>query len=92
MANKQTNTVVQFNITNPNRAAETGASTGGLDSPGTLVTITSLRSTLSTFDPFTYTNAVLDQMTVNDMVFAVRNINDPDTISNYQPAQTARTS
>lgn len=91
MANKQINTVVNFNITNSNRAVETGASTGGLGNPGNLVTITALRSALSTFDAFTYTSAVLDQMTVNDMLFAVRSISDPSTISSYHPTQIART-
>lgn len=90
LANKQTNPVVNFSFTNSTRATETGSSTGGLTAPEDYATITSLRSTLSTFDELTYTDEVLDQMTVNDMVFAVRGITEPDTISDYHPTQTAR--
>lgn len=92
MANKQITTVVNFGFNNANRAVETGASTGGLNSPGNYVTITALRNALAAHDAFTYTSAALDRMTVNDMVFAYRSISDPTSIANYMTAQVARTS
>lgn len=92
MANKQVGTVVDFSFINSLRATETGASTGGLNSPGQFITITSLRSALSTYDPITYTTEVLDVMNTNDMVFAVRNCNDPTTIADYITAQVKRSS
>lgn len=92
MANKQITTVTNFNFNNANRAVETGASTGGLNSPGNYVTITALRNALTAYDAFTYTSTELDRMTVNDMVFAYRNISDPTSIASYMTAQTARSS
>lgn len=92
MANKQMGTLTHFNFVNSNRATQNESSTGGLNSPGNFVTVTALRNALAAFDAFTYTSAELDRMTVNDMVFAYRNINDPTTISSYQPTQVARVS
>lgn len=92
MAQKQMGASPNFNFTNSLRAVETGSSTAGLSSPGTFSNVTGLRNALSTFDAFTYTSAVLDAMTVNDMVYAYRMIGDPTTIANYIPAQTARSS
>jgi hypothetical protein len=92
VAQKQMGTFPSSKFPNSLRAIETGSSTAGLSSPGTFSNLTGLRNALSTFDAFTYTTAVLDQMTVNDMIFAYRNIGDPTTIANYIPAQTARVS
>lgn len=55
--------------------------------------ILTLRTALNTFDPFTYTQTVLNQMSVNDMLFAWRAAKgNQASISNYHPAQVARTS
>lgn len=91
MANTQLGNVVDFDFTNSLRAvASMGGSDDSLTDPADYTSITSLRTTLSTFDSLTYTSAVLDGMTVNDMVFAVRSIQDPTTIASYVTAQVAR--
>jgi len=93
MANTQLGNVVDFDFTNSLRAVSNmGGSDDALVDPSDYVSILSLRTTLAAFDSFTYTSAVLDTMTVNDMVFAVRNIQDPTTIASYVSAQVARTS
>lgn len=59
-----------------------------------LAGVASLRTALNTFDPITYTSAVLDIMSVNDMVFAWRQTSsllNAQGIANYIPRQTART-
>lgn len=55
-----------------------------------LGSISSLRSALQAYDAFTYTNAELDRMTVNDMVFAWRSIRNPTSIHDKQTQQAAR--
>lgn len=57
-----------------------------------LASISTLRAALQGYDAFTYTNAVLDQMTVNDMIFAWRSIRNPTSIHDKMTQQTARTS
>lgn len=89
MAQNQLGVVVDFNFTNANNAND---GDGDLTDATDYVSITSLKATLAAYDAFTYTTAALDAMTVNDMVFAVRSIQDPTTIANYMVAQTARTS
>jgi len=51
--------------------------------------ISALRGALNTANPAYYTVARLDTLTVNDMVFALRNIQDPQTIANYMTASAA---
>jgi hypothetical protein len=52
--------------------------------------ITSLRTALNTFSPTTYTTAVLNNMNVNDLVFAWRACRGQQaSISDYHPAQSA---
>lgn len=80
-----------FNFTNSRKAVDgmLGGSTG-LGVPQNYTSITSMRAFLLGFDPLTYPNSVLNTMTTNDMVFAIRNIQDPTTISDYIPAQAAQ--
>lgn len=60
---------------------------------GDVASVNTLRSALNTFDPFTYTAAQMDIMNVNDLVFAWRSCRgNQGSVSNYMPAQTARTS
>ena len=40
-------------------------------------------SSLTAIDAVTYSSANLDTMTINDMVFALRNEDDPKTIADY---------
>lgn len=89
MAQIQLGTVVDFNFTNSNHVND---SDGDVADAVDYTSITTLKATLAAYDAFTYTTVALDAMTVNDMVFAVRSIQDPTTIANYMVAQTARTS
>lgn len=61
-----------------------------LPSYSNTASVSSMRTALNTYDPNTYTDAVLDAMTTNDMVFAWRNITNPESIHDEMPAQEAR--
>lgn len=55
--------------------------------------VRALRLSLSAFDAITYTSAVLNTMSVNDMVFAWRQTSsllNAQSIADYIPRQTAR--
>ncbi len=64
--------------------ADMGGSGSGLNTPLNYTSVTALRTRLAAISGTTYTSAVLDQMTVNDMVFAVRMNDDKTTVSSYQ--------
>lgn len=51
--------------------------------------VSALRTRLTAVNGTYYTTAKLDQMTVNDMVFALRSIDDKTTIADYMPTSTA---
>lgn len=51
--------------------------------------INAMRTRLQTVNAGYYTNARLDQLTVNDMIFAVRNVDDATTIADYMTNSTA---
>jgi hypothetical protein len=81
---------IRNGITNSQRAVSGqlgGAS--NFTTPVNYSSITALRSALSTANGTYYTTARLDSMTVNDMIFALRSIQDPKTISDYFTAQAA---
>jgi hypothetical protein len=61
----------------------------GLTTPANYVSIAGLRGALNAANAGYYTVARLDTMTVNDMVFALRSIQDKTTIADYMPASTA---
>lgn len=61
-----------------------------ITTPLNYTSIAALKSALKTFDATTYSDAQLDIMSVNDMVFALRSVQDPKTIANYVVAQTVR--
>ncbi|GHF92076.1 hypothetical protein [Streptomyces griseosporeus] len=65
--------------------ADQGGSGSNLSNASNYVSITALRSRLQAINAAYYTNTLLDQMTVNDMVYAVRLADDKTTVSNYQP-------
>lgn len=75
---------VNLEFTNSLRATAAGlGTTTGLATPANYSSVSALRTRLAAANAY-YTSAVLDQMTVNDMVFALRSIDDKTTISNYQ--------
>jgi hypothetical protein len=89
MANTQT-CAPEINIINSNRAV--AGQLGGASNfttPLNYSSVTALRSALSTANAGYYTSAKLDQLSVNDMVFALRNIQDPTTIANYMTNSAA---
>ena len=51
--------------------------------------VTALRAALTAANGAYYTSAFLDRLSVNDMVFALRNIADPTTIADYMTASAA---
>lgn len=65
-------------------AADMGGSGSGLNTPLNYTSVTALRARLAAISGTAYTSAVLDQMTVNDMVYAVRMNDDKTTVSSYQ--------
>lgn len=82
---------VDRNFTNIQQTIPTSGSSGSyLSVAGNYASVFAMRSALQTFDPFTYTNAVLDIMSMNDIVFALRSVQDANTIASYMPNQTAR--
>lgn len=91
MAQKQYGTSVDFDFTNSLRAEPNGGGdTNTLEEPLDYTSISNLKIALSVYDPKTYTDDVLNQMTVNDMVFALRNVEDPKTIADYMKPQSKR--
>lgn len=91
MANTMLGAVVDTEFVNSLRATATmGGGASNFTDSNDYTSVDSLRTALSAYDPLTYTSRVLDIMTVNDMVFAVRNCQDPTTIANYIQAQGVR--
>lgn len=67
-----------------------GIGTGGnITTPVNYSSVGALRTALAAANGTYYTSTKLDQMTVNDMVYALRSIQDKTTISDYQPTSTA---
>lgn len=78
-----------INFVNSTKAILDPGSGSGLSNASNYVSITAMRNRLSTLNAAYYTSAKLDQMTVNDMVFALRNMDDPTTIASYMTASAA---
>lgn len=91
MAGAQLGTHVDFNFVNSLKAVAVQNGNNDLTDASDYVSVNAMFTFLAAFDPITYTSAVLENMSVNDLVFAVRSIEDRTTISNYHPAQIART-
>ncbi len=66
-----------------------GNSNAELTTPLNYTSIQALRNRLSAVNAGYYTSQKLDQMSVNDMIFAVRSIDDRTTIADYMPVSTA---
>lgn len=60
--------------------ATQGGSGSNLANASNYVSITAMRSRLTTINAAYYTTTRLDKMTVNDMVYAIRVADDPTTI------------
>lgn len=92
MAQTMVGAVVDLSFVNSLRATSAaGGNSTLLGAAGEYVSPNVLRAALNTYDPLTYPTAVLEIMTTNDMVFALRNCKDPKTISDFLVAQTVRT-
>jgi hypothetical protein len=89
MANAQT-TTPNVAIVNSKRAdpANVGAASH-FSTPVNYTSVSALRAALTAANGTYYTSAKLDAMTVNDMIFALRNIADPKTIADYMTASAA---
>lgn len=66
-------------------AADMGGSAAGLGTPANYGSVANLRTRLAAINGAYYTSAMLDIMSVNDMIYALRMSDDKTTISNYQP-------
>lgn len=72
------------------RAVPGGLGTGsGLTTPLNYTSVGALRTALAAANGAYYTATKLNQMTVNDMVFALRSIQDSTTIADYLPPSAA---
>lgn len=90
--NVQFGDILDVNFTNSLRAtASTGGSSDQLTDPSDYSNMDALDTFLTTYDSDTYTSEQLQIMNVNDKVFAVRSIEDANTISDYHPTQESRT-
>lgn len=85
MANTQVRAPFLNFVNSTKAVADMNGSGAGVATPLNYTSITALRARLAAISGTTYTSAVLDQMSVNDMVYAVRMNDDKTTISNYQP-------
>lgn len=66
-----------------------GGMTSGLGTPTNYASVSAMRTRLTAVNGAYYTAAKLDNMTANDMVFALRSIDDKTTIADYMPTSTA---
>lgn len=78
MASTQTR-IPNVNFVAKNRIENT-AGTSPVATPANYASISALRARLTAISATTYTPAVLEGMTVNDMIYAVRLNDDPNTI------------
>jgi hypothetical protein len=69
--------------------SDMGGTGSGLNNASNYVSVLAMRTRLAAANAGYYTTAKLDQMTANDMVWALRSIDDKTTISDYMPTSTA---
>lgn len=79
MANIQMGSVNTL-VANARKAVPGIDSTSGFTTPVNYSSISAMRTRLAAADGTYYTSAELDRMTVNDMVWALRSIDDATTI------------
>lgn len=81
---------INYRFTNSRKAIADQGTDSGLNDPTKYpMNLNSLRGNLTTINAAYYTAAKLDQMTVNDMVFAIRNCLDATSIADYMVNQPA---
>lgn len=81
---------VNLGFTNSLKAVAGMGGTGAdVATPVNYSSVGAMRTRLAAVNGTYYTAAKLNEMTVNDMVYALRSIDDKTTISNYQPTSTA---
>lgn len=81
---------IDLNFTNSLRAvADQGGSGSQLGNASNYVSITAMRTRLAAANGTYYTAARMDQLTANDMIYALRSIDDKTTIADYMPTSTA---
>jgi hypothetical protein len=66
-----------------------GNSNFELNTPLNYTSVQTLRNALTAANGTYYTSVVLDRLSVNDMIFALRSIQDRTTIADYMPVSTA---
>lgn len=73
MANKLVGSLDGLGFVNKQRTGNNVSASGALVTDvRTYATITDLRNALQTLNPAYYTNALLDRLTTNDMIYAAR--------------------
>lgn len=83
MANTQMGPVNTSFVNSRKAVDNMGGSDTDLTTPVNYTSINALRTRLAAANAY-YTSDVLDNMTVNDMVFALRTLDDKTSISDYQ--------
>lgn len=79
-----------YDFVNSRKAvAGMGGTSSDLATVGNYASVFALRSRLAAANAAYYTTARLDSLTVNDMIFAVRNMDDPTSIASYMTASAA---
>lgn len=66
-----------------------GGQASNLNNISNYVSVQSMRTRLAAANGTYYTSARLDQLSVNDMIFALRNIDDATSIASYMSNSTA---
>lgn len=66
-----------------------GGQGSNLGNASNYVSITAMRTRLAAANGAYYTTARLDTLTVNDMIFALRNIDDASSIASYMTNSSA---
>lgn len=66
-----------------------GGQASNLNNISNYVSVTAMRTRLAAANGAYYTSARLDQLTVNDMIFALRNIDDATSIASYMTNSAA---
>lgn len=83
MANGMNGVAVDYCFVNSNKANDTIEQGSELSVAANYVSIAALRGRLFEINPTYYSTVMLNSMTTNDMVFALRNEDDPTSIADY---------
>jgi hypothetical protein len=72
MANKMVGALDALCVPNKQRTGKVHTGSSHVSTPANYASVADLRSALQTFNASYYTNALLDKLTTNDMVYAAR--------------------